>query len=271
MGNAPVAADRWCGVTIDEWRARWDVPRLYIFHQVGSTNDEARRLAEAGAPAGTVVLADVQTRGRGRRGRTWTAAPGSALLLSMVLRPRHGAVDSVLSLRLGLAVAIAIEAVVPATVGIKWPNDLEIDGRKVAGILCEAALEGGRLAFAVAGVGINIRRSDDEWSAEVRERATSLEAVAAAPPDPERLAAALIPRLSSAGSQPSPALTASEREELARRDSLRGQLISVDGRPAGRAAGIARHGALLVHDGTGERTVLGGTVRILTPEEIDGP
>lgn len=246
------------------------MPELRVFHRVDSTNDAARRLAETGAPAGTVVIADEQAHGRGRRGSVWTTTPGAALLLSVVFRPPRGAPAPVLTLRLGLAVAQAIEAAATRLqVEMKWPNDLQLRGRKVAGLLCEASMERGRLSFVVAGVGINVESSDDHWPPDVRARAISLADAADPVPPMEGLAAHVIRAMLSATAIGSQRLTRLEREGIEARDVLAGRLVAVDGRPAGRVAGIADDGALRVMTGTGERRVLGGIVRILNAEEAE--
>jgi len=126
----------------------------------GSTNDDARTLIAQGAPHGTLVVADVQTQGRGRRGRVWQSLPGQDLAVSLILRPTLAVTDApLLALVTGLAVAEALEAFVPPSLRptVKWPNDVRLGGRKVAGVLVEGSLREGGLAWAVAGVGINVR------------------------------------------------------------------------------------------------------------------
>ena len=140
MTSAPVLPDGW---------------RLVALDSVGSTNDEAGRLADAGAAEGTVVWARQQTGGRGRRGRTWASPPGN-LYSSTVLRP---ACPAARAAELGFVCALAVADVVPPgrSVRLKWPNDVLVDGGKVAGILLESAIgEGGRAEHVVAGIGINI-------------------------------------------------------------------------------------------------------------------
>jgi BirA family biotin operon repressor/biotin-[acetyl-CoA-carboxylase] ligase len=271
MTDSPVPAATWCGAPIEHWRERWAVPELHIYRRVSSTNDVARERAAAGAPAGTVVIADVQTRGRGRRGRSWTTAPGAALLLSIVARPAHRAAERVLSLRIGLAVARAIETVVPVAVTIKWPNDLEIGGRKLAGVLCEGSIEAERMAFMVIGVGINLERSDHDWTADVRERATSLSDAAGRPVAVDALATAVVRALLGPAAGGRLGLDETERRELERRDALRGRLVSLEGAPAGRAIGVDPEGALLLQQTTHVRRVLAGTVRTLTEDPAEGP
>jgi BirA family biotin operon repressor/biotin-[acetyl-CoA-carboxylase] ligase len=133
--------------------------RLTVRDTVASTNDQARRLAEAGAADGTLVWAHRQTQGRGRHGRTWTSPPGN-LYVSLVLRPAiTPARASQLSLVAAVALAETVEAVVPAaaSVTLKWPNDVLVNNRKAAGILLEAAASAsGGLDFVVLGMGVNV-------------------------------------------------------------------------------------------------------------------
>src|SRR5687768_7212267 len=145
--------DLWDGDTPAAWGARWRVPRLEIHGLLGSTNDRARELAEAGAEPFTVVIAEEQSAGRGREGRRWESPPGSGLWMSVVAPPRDIAARPLVPLRAGLAVCRAIEAAAPGVeAGLKWPNDVQIGGLKVAGILCEAGGSG-----VVIGIGVNVR------------------------------------------------------------------------------------------------------------------
>jgi BirA family transcriptional regulator, biotin operon repressor / biotin---[acetyl-CoA-carboxylase] ligase len=141
------------------------------FQVTDSTNARARELVEAGAPHGTVVTAAEQTAGRGRQGRTWTAPAGKALLYSAVLRPldeRH----LLLPLSVPIAVCEAAEEMAPGIeCAIKWPNDIWIDGRKLAGILIEAKPQDG---WAVIGIGLNLTISPTEFPPELRDTAVSL-------------------------------------------------------------------------------------------------
>jgi BirA family biotin operon repressor/biotin-[acetyl-CoA-carboxylase] ligase len=258
----------WRGVPVETWKRRWGVPGLRVFDQVGSTNDVALELAGNGAPQGTTVLADEQTRGRGRRGRTWTAPAGSSLLMSMVFRP--GRPSGPLTLRLGLAVARAAEAVAPVTIGLKWPNDLLLEGRKVGGILCETASEGDEPAFVVAGIGINIRQRTEDWSPELRGRATSLED-ATGSVDVGELAGRVARGWLAVGQAPSPRLSDEEIEAYAERDVLRGRVVEVEGERAGRADGIEPTGALRVQTADGLRRIVSGTVRLARTDTRTDP
>lgn len=210
-----------------------------------STNARARELVEAGAPGGTVVTAAEQTAGRGRQGRSWTAPPGKALLYSAVLRPldeRH----LLLPLAVPLAVCEAAEQLAPdIECAIKWPNDIWLNERKLAGVLIEAKPQDG---WAVIGVGLNLSIAPDEFPPELRETATSLGAGATAAAAREVLNAAL------------DRWGAAERDSVLDawrgRDALRGREVAWDG-GAGVADGIADSGDLLVAVAGGDRVVLG--------------
>ena len=140
------------------------------FARTDSTNTRARELAAAGAPHGTVVTADEQTAGRGRQGRTWTAPCRGSLLYSAILRPLGE--RPLLPLAAALAVCEAAEGLAPGlSCGVKWPNDVQLDGRKLAGILIEARVQEG---WAVIGVGLNLSIEPHEFSPELRQTAVSL-------------------------------------------------------------------------------------------------
>jgi len=149
--------------------------RIHFVEEVPSTNDEAHRLADAGAKHGEVVIAERQTEGRGRRGRRWIDSPGASLLFSVVLRP---ALPPVRAPELALAAAVAVcEAARDfgaASARIKWPNDVECEGRKLAGVLAELRTEGAVVRHAVLGVGLNCGTARSEFPDELRQTATSL-------------------------------------------------------------------------------------------------
>ncbi|HEU4697972.1 MAG TPA: biotin--[acetyl-CoA-carboxylase] ligase [Gemmatimonadales bacterium] len=130
-------------------------PELVRYGEVASTQDALHALAERGAPAGTAVVADVQTSGRGSRGREWRS-PAGGLWLSVLYRPDDPAAVEVLSLRIGLAAAAALARAGVERVRLKWPNDLMLGERKFGGILCEARWQGERPAWVAAGIGLNV-------------------------------------------------------------------------------------------------------------------
>jgi len=150
----------------------WLGRNLVELAECESTNDEAARLAAAGAEHGTVVVAAAQRRGRGRLGREWFSPPGESLTLSCVLRPAV-APDALppVTLAAGIAVAEAVAGAVPA-VRVHWPNDLVVAGRKLAGLLTEMTTRGARVEAAVLGVGVNVNVAD--FPADLGRPATSL-------------------------------------------------------------------------------------------------
>jgi BirA family biotin operon repressor/biotin-[acetyl-CoA-carboxylase] ligase len=217
-------------------------PRLHL-RVTGSTNERARELSCAGAPHGTLVTAGEQTSGRGRQGRTWTAPAGRALLCSLVVRepPR------LLSLAAGVAVA---DVAGPEAV-LKWPNDVLLEGRKVAGILVE-----GRPAeaWAVVGIGLNVAVRDDDFPPELRGRAGSL---GRAPEEVEPVLVELLAALARWLAAPAVEILDAVRA----RDALLGQPVSWT-HGAGRGAGIDADGRLLVSTDAGELALDAGEVHL---------
>jgi BirA family transcriptional regulator, biotin operon repressor / biotin---[acetyl-CoA-carboxylase] ligase len=220
---------------------------LVHLYRTGSTNDRARDLALGGAPRGTVVVAERQTAGRGRQGRTWTTPPGRALTLSVIVRD-EAARSELLPLAVALAVSEACEATAAVECRVKWPNDVWIEERKVAGILIEARpLEG----WAVVGIGVNVDTAEEELSGELRETATSLRIATGGPVDREAVLGALFDRLAHWFVARPDQVVAAFRE----RDALYGHQIAwLQGseRRTGEALGIDDDGGLIVFTGPGE-------------------
>ena len=147
----------YAGLSVEEWAERLALPRVVAHREVGSTLDVAHDLARAGAASGTLVVADAQTAGRGRMGREWRSEPEAGVWLTIVERPPNASALEVLSLRIGIALAPALDAFAPERVQLKWPNDLYVGGRKLAGILVEARWREGVPEWVAIGVGINVR------------------------------------------------------------------------------------------------------------------
>ena len=214
----------------------------HVHHRTtDSPNARARELAAGGAPHGTMVTADEQTAGRGRQGRTWLAAPGDALLMSVVVRD----IAPMLPLATAVAVAETCEALGGVEARIKWPNDVWIDGRKVSGILVEGRPQEG---WAVLGVGLNVLTR--EFPDEISEIATSL-ALHGSEATVADVLVDLAQRLEHW-------LAAAPEEALAAwrdRDVLLGQPVRWEG-GSGTAAGVDDSGALVVEAGGGERVTL---------------
>jgi BirA family biotin operon repressor/biotin-[acetyl-CoA-carboxylase] ligase len=211
-------------------------PRLHL-RETSSTNDHARELAASGAPHGTLVTAGAQTAGRGRQGRAWTAPAGRALLLSLVVREP----DRLLPLRAGLAIA----DLAGSGALVKWPNDVLVDGRKVAGVLVEGRPQEG---WAVVGIGVNAALDVAELPPELHATAGTL---GRAPGELEAVLAELLGHLERRLGEPAGATLAALRE----RDALLDRPVAWAG-GAGTGAGIDENGALLVRGAGGAVTVL---------------
>ncbi|MET0761814.1 MAG: biotin--[acetyl-CoA-carboxylase] ligase [Thermoleophilaceae bacterium] len=219
-------------------------PRVHI-RLADSTNERAKELAAAGAPHGTLVTADEQSAGRGRQGRTWTAPARSAVLMSLVTRQ--------LAPTLPLAAAVAICEALPVRCEIKWPNDIWLERRKLAGILVEGRPQEG---WAVLGIGLNV--TTESFPPELAEIATSLQ-LAGVEATTESVLADLLDSLDEWLAAPDEAVLAAWSE----RDALRGERVRWAG-GEGTAAGIDASGGLIVETRTGRVTLGAGEVH-LTP------
>ena len=154
----------------------WAGRTLHYFDETGSTNIDAKRYAEEGEPHGTTVVANMQSAGRGRRGRLWQSPAGSAIYMTILLKPRFiPDKASMLTLVMALSVADAIAEATGLSAGIKWPNDVVVNKKKVCGILTEMNVELDYIQYVVIGVGINVNNnSPEEFPEEIRQTATSL-------------------------------------------------------------------------------------------------
>ncbi|ASA22894.1 biotin--[acetyl-CoA-carboxylase] ligase [Paenibacillus donghaensis] len=149
--------------------------KVHLLESVLSTQEEAKQLAESGAPEGTAVIAEEQTGGRGRMGRKWHSPKGKGIWMSVVLRPQLPLLlTPQLTLLAGVAVCTAIRKVSGVEAGIKWPNDLLAGGRKICGILLESSLHEGELHYCIAGIGIAVNLDADDYPEELRGVGTSL-------------------------------------------------------------------------------------------------
>ena len=236
--------------------------RLLRYGELDSTNDEAKRLADAGAPAWSVIVADSQRAGRGRRGRSWQSPPGN-LYMSAILRPSTSLAAAA---QLGFAAALAVgEALVPSlphasVLCYKWPNDVLVDGAKIAGILLESAAGAGQgVDWVVAGIGINLA----SYPQETVYPATSLAALGASEVLPDRLLPELVDALrawverwEAEGFEPV------RRAWLERALGLGGSLGVRLPRESvtGRFVDLDRDGALLLETATGPRRIAAGEI-----------
>jgi BirA family biotin operon repressor/biotin-[acetyl-CoA-carboxylase] ligase len=217
-------------------------PRVH-YRACDSTNERARELALAGSPHGTLVTAAEQSAGRGRQGRSWSAPAGSALLMSVVLRE----LDPTLPLAAAVAVCEACESLAAVHCAIKWPNDVWIDDRKLAGILVEGRPQEG---WVVLGIGLNVATAEDEFPEELRSSATSLRIEMGEPPQGEGVLAELLGALDRRLGAPVQAVLEAWRA----RDALLGRSVRWQN-GEGTAAGIDDDGTLLV-DTSGGRVAL---------------
>ena len=225
-------------------------PRIHL-RLLDSTNERARQLAMRGAPDGTLVSAAEQSAGRGRQGRTWSAPPGRAILCSVVIRdpPR------LLPLAAGAAAAQVVEQALPgARARLKWPNDVLLDGRKVAGILVEGRPQEG---WAVAGIGINVALREGDLPPELRGTAGTLGLEPRAlEPTLDQLMDALASWIDA---EPADVLDA-----VRGRDALFGEPVRWAG-GAGRAAGLDEQGRLVVDSERGRVALEAGEVHLVRP------
>ncbi|MFZ5818200.1 MAG: biotin--[acetyl-CoA-carboxylase] ligase [Bacillota bacterium] len=235
----------------------------------GSTNEIAKQMARAGAPEGLLVIADEQTAGKGRLGRSWATPRGSALAMSLLLRPDLPPYHAPrITLAAAVAVCEAVREVTGLPAAIKWPNDLQIAGRKFCGILTEMEAELDRVAFVVLGIGLNVHLKREELDPSFRESATSLAIEGAAGVRRAALVQAILARLEPVYHD----LTEGRFDRVLDRwralSATLGQPVRVldlsgETRLEGVAEAVDEEGALLVRAGSGElHRVVSGEVSV---------
>lgn len=241
-------------------------PLLRYVAETVSTNDDVMRLVLEDTPHGTAVYAGVQTAARGRQGRPWFSAPNTNLALSVALiGERFAPWLALIPLAVGVAMAERLATDFGIDVGLKWPNDLYLDGKKIGGILCEGVQTSARFRGAVAGVGVNLNVDEADFPDDVRALATSVRMATGRTVDLERFAAAS----RTAILQEVEALASGGRDALLKRwearDVTRGRrVLVVQSGAEGYAEGIDRDGALRVWLDSGERVALrSGEVHLL--------
>jgi BirA family biotin operon repressor/biotin-[acetyl-CoA-carboxylase] ligase len=215
----------------------------------------AHLLAADGAPHGTAIAAREQLAGRGTRGREWHS-PLGGLWISVICRPRHAASGECFSVRVGLAVAAAVESVADLSgdLQVKWPNDLYLRGKKLGGILCEARWQGDSLGWIVAGIGINVTNAIPPALAELAVALATVAPAVTAEGLAEPVAASVAAQAAAGGP-----LTAEELAAFAARDFLRDRRVSLP--VPGVVQGIDANGALRIAESGGTTTLaLAGTV-----------
>ena len=247
--------------------------RIEYFDTIDSTSTAARRLAAAGAVEGTVVIADTQTKGRGRLGRTWASPPLRNLYLSIVLRPPLAVAAAVqLTLVAGVAVAETIREWVP-DVAIKWPNDVVVDGRKLAGILTEMEADDDRVRFVILGIGVNLNVAPEDFPEELRHKATALSAAAGRPIERTTFADRLLSHLDERYTLFLANGFAAIRPLWEACSCLTGRAVQIDGagqRRAGVVTGISDDGALILRDAAGRDVrVVAGDVTVVDGYDVE--
>jgi BirA family biotin operon repressor/biotin-[acetyl-CoA-carboxylase] ligase len=240
-------AAQYDGERSDDLARRLGLPAVVVFDEVGSTLDVAHALAADGAPSGTLVIANAQSAGRGRMGRSWRSEAGAGVWLTLIERPVSSRALDVLSLRIGLALAPALDAFAEDRVCLKWPNDLYVGDRKLAGVLVEARWRENVPEWVAIGVGINVRvPSGEPRAVGLRDHVSRIAVLDAS-----------IPAIRAAAALEGP-LSESELNAFAARDLARGRRCVEPA--AGTVEGIDASGALLVRIGSEVRAVRGGSL-----------
>lgn len=255
LGEAELASIR---------RTQWLGSRIYYYQEIDSTNTQAKRLAEEGAAHGSVVVAEVQTVGRGRRGRNWISVGGSGIWFSLLLRPDIPPDRaSMLTLVAAMAVTKGIRRITGRQVMIKWPNDVVVDGKKVCGILTELSAQIDYVNHVIVGIGINIR--GQQFPPELQEKATTLEQ-GQQHIDRAWLLEAVLEEFEAYYEKFVETLDVSlfqeEYEELLVNRNRQIQVLDPAGPYEGVARGINEKGELLVECGRGLVTVNSGEVSV---------
>jgi BirA family biotin operon repressor/biotin-[acetyl-CoA-carboxylase] ligase len=239
---------RWDGYNATDIAQRCGLPHVELYAETESTLDLAHALAEKGAPAGTLIVADAQRAGRGRQGRAWSSPPGTGVWCSVIERPLDAKTLEVLSLRVGLRAAEGLDAFAGETIRVKWPNDLVLRAGKLGGILTEARWSGATLAWVAVGVGINVVLPPDvEGAAGLRDGVQRIEVLTA-------VVGAVRSAAATRGE-----LSPSEIDRYRERDALRGRRVISPS--DGTVVGVAASGALLVETPAGREQHRAGTVR----------
>lgn len=270
INSNPASAALDIHVVRDQLGARRLGGVLHYFSEIGSTNTRARELAEDGAVEGEIIVAESQTQGRGRLGRRWESPAFTNLYLSFILRPtlpaRHA---PQITLAAAVALVETLGAYLSRPPAIKWPNDILFDGKKIAGILTEAACDAERVLYVILGVGINLNYRIAEMPEELRQRATSLADLTGLNVSRESVLVRLIQDMDRCYGELEEGGFESLRPRWEAHFMLRHRLVRVElgaETQIGRAQGIDREGALILEDRDGRRhRIIAGDVIPLEP------
>lgn len=246
---------------------QWAAQDLIVYKETGSTNDDVEKEGQAGAPSGVLVVADKQTAGRGRNGRVWQTPEEKNIAMSLLLRPSFPAVKSpMLTLLMGMALAEGLENVCGRRVGIKWPNDIVLNKRKLCGILTELHIApDGKTYDVVIGVGINVNQN--EFAPDIRDMAGSLYTETGCEYDRNKVIAAVMDcfekdyALFLENENLKSLRQAYEERLLNKGNTVR--VLDPQGEYQGKALGITDTGELMVRKDTGEQvTINAGEVSV---------
>ena len=253
-----VPLTHWEGEPVLGVRDQWGVPTLEVYERISSTNDRALELARSSDNWFSVVVADEQTEGRGRRGAIWHSAHGMGLWMSVVIPETR--VPLHLPLMVGVSVAEGIEeSCKDVVVGIEWPNDLVVGGKKLGGVLCEAVA-----GHVVAGIGVNTRTPAGGLPADVEARATSIDKLTSTRVSHRLLGASIMQALRRRMDWMHGAIDRELSEALRLRDVLIDRPIESEEHGIGIARGIAFDGSLILGRSDGSQVrVVAGSVRPL--------
>lgn len=261
----------WTGRSAEDWAKEIGVPELELHPILTSTNARLRERAREGAPPFATVVAEEQSAGRGREGRSWHSFRDAGLWISILvpLDPDDGPPPTtmgvgVLPLAVGIAVAHTVERVSGATASVKWPNDVLVGSRKVAGVLCESAGDPGTLA--AVGIGVNLRMPAGGVPPDISSSAGFLEDLSGRAVSEPELARILVEELRRWAHPVPRTLSGDLSAEWESRDHLRGRLVQVESGMMGVARGVSPDGALLVELAQGSTlSVRAGSVRAVGP------
>lgn len=257
----------WAGESLEALQSRWDRESVVLYGKVDSTNEAGRELADDGAPSGTVVLCREQTAGKGRAGHSWYSPADAGVYLSMIFHPADLSHPAMISILGGLGVVERLDGRFPGLApGLKWPNDVVAGGRKLGGVLAEAAWSESRVRYLVVGVGINVRPLDGAAPPDVVARATAIDAVIGGTTPLVDVADCVIAGLEAWLPRPPAALEGDLLTRVDRYDWLRDRRAHLTlpgeehGQP-GTCVGIAPDGAMLFRPDRGAlRRVSDGVV-----------
>lgn len=244
-------ASGWAGQSLESLQERWARKSVVVYGRIDSTNEAARALADEGAPAGTVVLCREQTAGRGRAGHRWYSPRDAGLYMSVIFRPRSILHPPMLSILAGVGIVERLDEAFPGLrPGLKWPNDVVAGGRKLGGVLAEAAWSDSHPRHMVVGVGVNTLPLGQDAPPDVADRATSMADVLERDVALIEVADAVLAGLESRLEAPPATLAGDLLEQVDRYDWLRDRRVRLtlpgeSGGNPGTCVGIAPDGALL--------------------------